>query len=70
MITTYQCIVLFIDIKIFDQSITQKIIERTNTILEGFSFFVKWIINKTNGSRKYKMCIANPQFFHMMLFDP
>jgi hypothetical protein len=38
-ITIYQRIVLFIDIKIFDQSITQKIIERTNTILEGNFIF-------------------------------
>ena len=39
-ITIYQRIVLFIDIKIFDQSITQKIIERTNTIL-GDNFTLK-----------------------------
>jgi len=50
-ITIYQRIVLFIDIKIFDQSITQKIIERTNTILEGNFIFktdnnnkqMKWV---------------------------
>jgi hypothetical protein len=38
-VTIYQRIILFIDIKIFDQSITQKIIERTNTILEGNFIF-------------------------------
>jgi hypothetical protein len=30
----YQSIVLFVDIKIFNQSITQKIIESTDTVLE------------------------------------
>lgn len=33
-ILIYQCIVFFINVKIFDQPITQKIIKRTNTILE------------------------------------
>jgi hypothetical protein len=50
-VTIYQRIILFIDIKIFDQSITQKIIKRTNTILEGNFIFkadnnnkqMKWV---------------------------
>uniref|UniRef100_A0A0A9CRW8 DNA-directed RNA polymerase III subunit, putative n=1 Tax=Arundo donax TaxID=35708 RepID=A0A0A9CRW8_ARUDO len=36
LIQCNQCIVLFIDVKIFDQSITQKIIERTDTIPQFF----------------------------------
>lgn len=64
----YQCIVFFINIKIFNQPITQEIIKTTSSMLMANQLMRKRI--KDNKSRNYGAQNADPQFFHVSLIDP